>query len=337
MIDELLAHEIADRLRDAERTKSPIKQISQLHPDLTIEDAYAIQEAGSRSTRRPGRVVTGRKIGLTSRIMQQAVGVTEPDYGVLYDDMFFGRTTRVPFDRFIAPRIEVELAFVLGIELAGADCKIDDVLRATVYVTPAIEILDARIQMNDPDTGSTRTIVDTIADNAADAGIIVPTSVSPARVDLPWVAALLHRNGQIEESGVAAAVLNHPASGIAWLANRLAGHGVELAAGRADPRRILHQAGVGAARRHIPRRLRSARLDRLPVLEPNLTYPTKGARSVETIQMRIGGEWRTGAAHVRQPRPVPRRAVGRGRRGRPRRRRRRRRRRPLGVRRAVGR
>ena len=233
MIDDQLAAEIATRLRDAARTRSPIKQISQLHPDLTIEDAYAIQRAGVALAEADGRVVKGRKIGLTSRTMQQAVGIAEPDYGVLYDDMFFADGSVVPRERFIAPRIEVELAFVLGTSLSGPDCTIYDVLRATEFVTPAIEILDARFQMTDPDTGSTRTIVDTIADNAADAGIVTGGRVvRPHDVDLRWVAALLHRNGIIEESGVAAAVLNHPANGVAWLANRLAGHGVELDAGQ---------------------------------------------------------------------------------------------------------
>jgi 2-oxo-hept-3-ene-1,7-dioate hydratase len=232
MIADELARDIAERLREAARTKVTIKQISQLHPELTIEDAYAIQRAGVALAEADGRVVKGRKIGLTSRAMQQAVNITEPDYGVIYADMFYGDASIVPFERFIAPRIEVELAFVLGQPLWGPDCTLYDVLRATDYVTPAIEILDARFQMTDPDTGSSRTIVDTIADNAADAGIITGgRPVRPHEVDLRWVAALLHRNGVVEESGVAAAVLNHPANGVAWLANRLAGHGVQLAAG----------------------------------------------------------------------------------------------------------
>ncbi|MGD9700987.1 MAG: 2-oxo-hept-4-ene-1,7-dioate hydratase [Acidimicrobiia bacterium] len=231
-IDEQLAGDIALRLREAERTKTPIKQISQLHPEFTIEDAYAIQRAGVALAEDEGRVRRGRKIGLTSRAMQQSVGITEPDYGVLYDDMFFDDGSVIPLDRFMSPRVEVELAFVLGEPLVGPGCTIYDVLRATEFVTPAIEILDARFQMTDPDTGSSRTIVDTIADNAADAGIVTGGRVvRPHDVDLRWVSALLYRNGVIEESGVAAAVLNHPANGVAWLANRLAGHGVGLAAG----------------------------------------------------------------------------------------------------------
>jgi 2-oxo-hept-3-ene-1,7-dioate hydratase len=138
----------------------------------------------------------------------------------------------VPFDRFIAPRIEVELAFVLGVDLTGPGCTTEDVLEATAYVSPAVEILDARIQMTDPETGSTRTIVDTVADNAADAGIVVASQrFDVHEIDLPWVCAVLRRNGRIEESGVAAAVLDHPANGVAWLANRLAGEGTALRAG----------------------------------------------------------------------------------------------------------
>ena len=228
MIDDSTATGIAEALRTAEQTRSPIRQLSQTHPALTIEDAYTIQRAGVRLAESDGRVVKGRKIGLTSRTMQQAVGISEPDYGVLFDDMFFADGSVVPRDRFITPRVEVELAFVLGAPLRGPDCTLYDVLRATEYVTPAIEILDARIQMVDADTGRSRTIVDTIAD----AGIVTGGRVvRPHDVDLRRVSALLYRNGVIEETGVAAAVLNHPANGVAWLANRLAGHGDGLEPG----------------------------------------------------------------------------------------------------------
>lgn len=232
MIAPELATELAQRIIDAERSKQPTKQISQLHPELTIDDAYVIQAAGVRLAEQAGRVVRARKIGLTSKVMQDAVGIKEPDSGVIYDDMFYAHGDTVPFDRFIAPRIEVELAFVLGADLEGPDCQLEDVLEATSYVTPAVEILDARIQMTDPETGTTRTIVDTVADNAADAGIIVANQrFDVHELDLPWVCAVLRRNGEIEESGVAAAVLGHPARGVAWLANRLAGQGLGLKAG----------------------------------------------------------------------------------------------------------
>jgi len=232
MIDAQLAIEYAEAIAEAERTKVPTKQISQLHPEFTIDDAYAIQLAGIRIAERSGRVVRARKIGLTSKVMQDAVGIDEPDHGVIYDDMFYGHGDTIPFDRFIAPRLEVELAFVLGRDVSGPGCTLDAVLDATDYVTPAIEILDARIQMRDPDTGTTRTIVDTISDNAADAGIVVGEQrFAPRSIDLPWVSAVLRRNGVIEESGVAAAVLDHPGNGIVWLADRLGDRAITLRAG----------------------------------------------------------------------------------------------------------
>jgi 2-oxo-hept-3-ene-1,7-dioate hydratase len=232
-IDDARAREIAVLLRRAEAAREPIRQPSLDEPALTIEDAYAVQRAGVEIKLAEGRRLLGRKIGLTSRTMQQAVSIDEPDYGALYDDMFFDDGSDLPYDRFIRPRVEVELAFVLGDALKGPGCTKFDVLRATEYITPALEILDARVQMADPETGRTRTIVDTIADNAADAGLVLGGRVvRPMDVDLRWVSALLYRNGVIEESGVAAAVLNHPANGVAWLANKLAPHGVTLEAGQ---------------------------------------------------------------------------------------------------------
>jgi 2-oxo-hept-3-ene-1,7-dioate hydratase len=233
MIEAALAQKIAQRLHDAERTHTTIRQISQLHPELNVEDAYAIQRAGVALATASGRVVKGRKIGLTSRTMQQAVNIDEPDYGVLYEDMFYADGDTIPFGRFIAPRVEVELAFVLARPLRGPGCTLDAVFAATDHVTPAVEILDARFQMTDPESGSSRTIVDTIADNAADAAVVVGgRRVRPQDVDLRWIAALLSRQGVIEESGVAAAVLDHPGNGVAWLADRLAGHGDELEGGQ---------------------------------------------------------------------------------------------------------
>lgn len=232
VVDEHVIRDYARRLHEAARSHAPIRQPSLEHPELTIEDAYAIQRAGVALAEADGRRVLGRKIGLTSKVMQRALSIGEPDYGVLYDDMFFEDGGTVPAGRFIQPRVEVELAFVLGEDLAGPGATLYDVLRASEYVTPALEILDARVQMKDPETGRLRTIIDTIADNAADAGIVLGGRVArPMDVDLRWVAALLLRNGVIEESGVAAAVLNHPGNGVAWLANRLAPHGVTLKAG----------------------------------------------------------------------------------------------------------
>jgi 2-oxo-hept-3-ene-1,7-dioate hydratase len=199
---------------------------------MTIEDGYAIQRAWLALRLAEGRVVKGRKIGLTSRAMQQASQIDEPDFAPLMDDMFFASGTDIPFGRFIAPRVEVELAFVLGKPLKGPGATLFDVLSATDYVTPAIEIIDARIEQFDRESKAPRKVFDTISDFAANAGIVLGgRPVKPTEVDLRWVGALLHKNGVIEETGLAAGVLNHPANGVAWLANKLAPHDEQLNAG----------------------------------------------------------------------------------------------------------
>ena len=164
--------------------------------------------------------------------MQNAVGISEPDYGVLFADMFYPDASPIPFGRFHAPRIEVELAFVLKAPLKGPDCTLFHVLNATDYVTPALEILETRMHRIDPETGKTRKVMDTISDNAANAALVLGgRPFRPMDADLRWIGALLFRNGEVEETGLAAGVLNHPANGIAWLANRLAPHDEHLAAG----------------------------------------------------------------------------------------------------------
>jgi 2-oxo-hept-3-ene-1,7-dioate hydratase len=224
--------EAARRIHESERTGVQIRQLSLQYPEMTIEDAYAIQRAWVAIKIAAGRTLKGRKIGLTSRAMQQSSQIDEPDYGDLLDDMFFRDGSDIPISRFIVPRVEVELAFILGKPLRGPNCTLFDALDATEYVIPAIEIIDARIEQFDRDTKRPRKVMDTISDNAANAGIVMGgRAVRPLDVDLRWVSALLYRNGVIEESGVAAAVLNHPANGVAWLANKLAPYGTTLEAG----------------------------------------------------------------------------------------------------------
>ncbi len=225
--------ECARRIHEAERTHVQIRQLSLEYPGITIEDAYAIQRAWMRIKVAEGRVLKGRKIGLTSRAMQQASQIEEPDYGDLLDDMFFRDGSDIAMSQFVVPRVEVELAFIIGKPLRGPNCTIFDALDATEYVIPAIEIIDARIEQFDRDTKRPRKVMDTISDNAANAGVVMGgRPIKPLEVDLRWVSALLYRNGVIEESGVAAAVLNHPANGVAWLANKLAPHGVTLEPGQ---------------------------------------------------------------------------------------------------------
>lgn len=225
MLEDSTIHSIADELAAAERDRSTVPLLTARHPEMTVEDSYAVQNVWKERGIAAGRRLVGHKIGLTSKVMQQATGITEPDYGVIFDDMVFETGSVIPFDAYSNVRIEVELAFVLGESITGPDCTLYDVLDATKYVVPALEILSSRIEM------AGRTIVDTISDNAAMGGMVVggrPVAVDA--VDLRWVSALLYRNETIEESGVAAAVLNHPASGVAWLANKLAAHGTTLEA-----------------------------------------------------------------------------------------------------------
>jgi 2-oxo-hept-3-ene-1,7-dioate hydratase len=229
MLDPSTIADLAAQLDAAERTGTQMPQMSLAYPSMTIDDGYSVQHAWVAHKLASGRKVRGRKIGLTSRAMQRSSQIDEPDHGVLLDDMFFTEGSEIPFARFIEPRVEVELAFVLARPLSGPDCTIFDVIAATDFVVPAIEIIDARIQRVDPATGKPRRVVDTIADNAANAGIVLGgRPVRPDAIDLRWVSALCYQNGVIEESGVAAAVLNHPANGIAWLANKLSRFDVRL-------------------------------------------------------------------------------------------------------------
>lgn len=217
---------IAEELAEAERTHKVIPRITARYPDATVEDSYAIQGLWRDSQVEAGRRLVGRKIGLTSKAMQAATGISEPDYGVMFDDTVYENGSVIEFDKFTNVRIEVELAFVLKEPLDGPNCSLFDVIRATEFVTPALEILNSHIEMEG------RTIVDTISDNAAYGGMVLGgVPMRPDEIDLRWVSALLYKNETIEETGVAAGVLNHPATGVAWLANKFHQHGSRLEAG----------------------------------------------------------------------------------------------------------
>jgi 2-oxo-hept-3-ene-1,7-dioate hydratase len=219
----------AARIDEAERSRRQIEQLSRIHPGMTIEDAYAVQRAWVDLKIATGRRLVGHKIGLTSRAMQMSSQIDEPDFGDLLDDMCFAPGATIPAGRFIVPRVELELAFVLDEPIEGPGCTLEAVLAATARVTPAIEIIDARIEATDRTTGKPRRVTDTISDNAANAGLVLgDRSWDPREIDLRWVPALCYRNGVIEESGVSAAVLGHPANGIAWLANKFAAFGRRL-------------------------------------------------------------------------------------------------------------
>ena len=231
MFDQELIQRLARELHDAERARAQVEHFSKRFAGMSIEDGYAVSRAWVAMKIAEGRRVRGHKIGLTSRAMQQSSQIDEPDYGTLLDDMFFAPGA-IPTQRFIAPRVEVELAFILKKPLQGAGVTQEDVLAATDYVQPAIEIIDARIEQFDRHTKAPRKVFDTISDNAANAGIVLGGhKVRPGEVDLPWVGAILRQNGVVEETGLAAGVQGHPAIGVAWLARKLAPWGERLEAG----------------------------------------------------------------------------------------------------------
>lgn len=220
-------------LDQAEAAVKQIRPVTEAHPDVTIDDAYRIQAAWLALKIDKGERVIGHKIGLTSRAMQAAMAIETPDSGFLTESMVFEPGTTLDSGRFCDPKLEVELAFVLATDLSGVDLTVDDVLDATEHVQPAIELIDARSWRRNPETGRTRTVRDTISDNAADAGIVCGgQAVEPREVDLRWIGALGYRNGTVEETGLAAGVLDHPANGIAWLARRYTEQGLKLEAGQ---------------------------------------------------------------------------------------------------------
>lgn len=226
MLTNEIRQAAADSLYDADRQRHVIAQLSRTYAGIELADAYAIQKLWLERRIKEGARLVGRKIGLTSRAMQMASNFNEPDYGYLTDDMLIADGAQIEAARFMSPRIEVELAFIMGQDLSGPGCGIADVMRATEFVTPAMELIAYRTQVP-------RVIVDTIADNAA-AGAIVTGGrlVRPFDVDIRWIGATLSKNGIIEESGVSAAVMGHPAAGVAWLVNKLALHGGGLEAGQ---------------------------------------------------------------------------------------------------------
>ena len=220
-------------LLDAERTRRQIGLLSLRFPGMTMDDAYAVQAALVKKKLSAGRRAIGWKIGLTSKAMQHSLDIEIPDSGVLLDDMVFENGATIPVDRFIQPRIEAELAFVMKAPLRGPLASVSDVLDATDFVTPALEILDTRILRADPVAKKTRNVCDTIADNAANAGIVIGgRAMHSSEVDMRWLGAIVSRNGEVEETGLGAGVLNDPARAVAWLANRLAEYGDGIAAGQ---------------------------------------------------------------------------------------------------------
>jgi 2-oxo-hept-3-ene-1,7-dioate hydratase len=234
-LDDDEVRRLAEAHEQARRTVVPIDPVTRSHPHATLEDAYAIQAAWLDLRRAAGAEVRGHKIGLTSRAMQQAMKIDEPDFGFLLDDMFLASGAAITAADYLDPKIEVEFAFVLAAPLGDRQVTAEEVYDATERIVPALELIDARSYRAHPEDGRTRTVIDTIADNAADAGIVVgeaSVSVTDARSGaLRWAGAILRRNGIVEETGLGAGVLDDPVQGVVWLANRLHGLGITLGAG----------------------------------------------------------------------------------------------------------
>ncbi|MFD0916402.1 2-oxo-hept-4-ene-1,7-dioate hydratase [Pseudahrensia aquimaris] len=223
---------IADALFEAERTGVQIAIPSVQHPDITMDDAYDIQQGFVSRKQAAGRSIIGWKIGLTSKAMQYALNIDIPDSGVLLDDMAFDHGASIPKGRFIEPRIEAEIAFVMKAPLSGESVTREDVIAATDFVAPSLEILDTRVVRKDATTGQARRVFDTISDNAANAGVVLGVQRHAVDAhDLRWVGAIVSRNGEVEETGLGAGVLNDPVESVVWLARRMALYGQAIEAG----------------------------------------------------------------------------------------------------------
>lgn len=240
MLDDATIEQLAHELDRSAQTREPLAHFSRRFPDMTIDDGYRVGRAWVALQRQRGDPVIGHKIGLTSRAMQISSQIDEPDFGTLLGSMKLvaraGEELQIPASRFLSPRVEVELAFVLKHPLSGP-VSVAEVLAATDHVTPAIEIIDARIEQFDRHTRAPRKVFDTISDNAANAAIVVGEGdaryrADPLSTDLPWCGAVLRLNGAVEETGLAAGVQGHPAIGIAWLAEKLQPWGETLQPGQ---------------------------------------------------------------------------------------------------------
>jgi 2-keto-4-pentenoate hydratase len=257
MLGHQTRDELAAELAQAERSRVPIAPLTQAHPDIDVVDAYEIQLINIRQRVAEGARVVGHKVGLSSAAMQQMMGVDEPDYGHLLDEMQVFEDVPVPTANYLYPRVEVEVGFILAEDLPGAGCTETDVLAATAELVPAIELIDTRI------TDWQIKLCDTIADNASSAGFVLGQArVSPADIDIRAVTATLTRNGEVGAKGCSDAVLGNPVTAVAWLARKVEAFGVRLKAGdvvlpgsctraidaRARDEFIAEFAGLGSVR-----------------------------------------------------------------------------------------
>ncbi|OEV04552.1 2-keto-4-pentenoate hydratase [Streptomyces oceani] len=227
MLDTPRRAKAAELLRDAERDRAPVEPLTDTFPGIDVVDAYEIQLRNIERRRAGGVSVRGHKVGLSSEVMQRMMGVDEPDYGHLLSDMVLSEDVPVDTARYCQPRIEVEIGYVLGESLPGEECTEADVIAATEYVVPGIELIDSRI------ADWRIALEDTIADNASSAGVLLGSGrVAPTDLDLAGVGAVLYQGGEEIARGDTSAVLGDPTVAVAWLARKVAGFGVRLEAGQ---------------------------------------------------------------------------------------------------------
>lgn len=216
----------ASSLLDAVRDRVPIAALTETYDEVSIDDAYAIQLQQIEARTTQGRRVLGHKVGLTSAVVQRQLGVDQPDYGHLLDDMFYLDSSPIPMDRFISPRIEPEIAIVLNKELSGPGVTTAEAIAAVDFVLPALEVIDSRIR------DWKIAFEDTVADNASSGAVVLgnhPTRLHD--VDLSLVGCLLSRQGNVIATGAGGAVLGSPINVLVWLANTLGRREVALKAG----------------------------------------------------------------------------------------------------------
>jgi 2-keto-4-pentenoate hydratase len=233
----LNCQQLAAELAEAERTRRPVSPLTERYPDLSIADAYEVQQAGIAARLGAGSRIWGRKVGLTSLAMQRALGVDEPDFGVVLDDMVLDPNLPVDCGELIQPRIEAEIAFVLSEDLSGPGVTALDVLRVSGGVVPALELIDSRIE------DWRIKLIDTVADNASSARVAIGSRLTRLdQVDLPRVGVCVTANGDVAETGAGAAVLGDPLNCVAWLANKLSDFGEGLHAGEVILAGAMHKA-----------------------------------------------------------------------------------------------
>lgn len=226
MLSVEVRDELAADLAQAERSRVPMTPLTDRYSDIDVVDAYEIQLINIRQRVAEGARVIGHKVGLSSKAMQDMMGVDEPDYGHLLDEMEVFEDVAVPSSKFLYPRVEVEVGFILADDLPGAGCTEEDVLAATAAFAPAIELIDTRI------TNWQIKLCDTIADNASSAGwVLGQARVSPKDIDICNIDAVLTNHGEVVAEGRSDAVLGNPVTAVAWLARKVESFGVRLKAG----------------------------------------------------------------------------------------------------------